>query len=110
MEVEPSEAEAESRRQSMWVNLRPLSAHPLSPHSFIPPPSQESPQYVDVLPAAGAYSCVTYVVDLKRVCNPVRSSFSYAPLAAANGGCTCLPVGWSREDRGLGTHRQGLGR
>ena len=88
---ELSEAEAESRRQSLWVNLRTFSTHPLP--SFVSPPSQDSPQYVDVLPAAGAYSCVTYVVDLKRVCNPVRSSFSYAPLAAANGGCTCLPVG-----------------
>eukprot|EP00798_Chlamydomonas_sp_ICE-L_P023506 gene23506-11974_t len=40
----------------------------------------------------GSYTCITYTVDLKHVCDPTSSLYSFMPLAqATNFGCDCLP-------------------
>ncbi|KAG1669135.1 hypothetical protein FOA52_002646 [Chlamydomonas sp. UWO 241] len=48
------------------------------------------PQYVDLFPQVGTYTCTTFAVDLRRVCDPETSYASKAALAEANGGCACL--------------------
>ncbi|GAX73466.1 hypothetical protein CEUSTIGMA_g918.t1 [Chlamydomonas eustigma] len=53
--------------------------------------NEEDPQYVDVYPLPGSYTCATYAVNLRQVCNPATSQFSFAPLAVSNAGCTCFP-------------------
>jgi hypothetical protein len=51
---------------------------------------QSQPQYADKFPNDGTYTCVSFSVDLRRVCDPQRSLFSFGALAQANYGCECL--------------------
>ncbi|KAG2439015.1 hypothetical protein HYH02_006543 [Chlamydomonas schloesseri] len=52
-----------------------------------------SPQYADGLTlSSGVYTCLSVVVDLRRVCNPARSVYmSNTPSAQANFNCGCFP-------------------
>lgn len=38
----------------------------------------------------GTYTCISFSVNLKRVCNPIRSSFTTSPKALSNNGCGCF--------------------
>ncbi|KAG2432076.1 hypothetical protein HXX76_009003 [Chlamydomonas incerta] len=52
-----------------------------------------NPQYADGLTlSSGVYTCLSVVVDLRRVCNPARSVYmSNTPSAQANFNCGCFP-------------------
>eukprot|EP00798_Chlamydomonas_sp_ICE-L_P003159 gene3159-13172_t len=51
---------------------------------------REFPQYLNIFPADGTYTCVSYSIDLRHVCDPFKSLYSFSPLAHSNYGCDCV--------------------
>eukprot|EP00197_Chlamydomonas_leiostraca_P013867 CAMPEP_0202867486 /NCGR_PEP_ID=MMETSP1391-20130828/9463_1 /ASSEMBLY_ACC=CAM_ASM_000867 /TAXON_ID=1034604 /ORGANISM="Chlamydomonas leiostraca, Strain SAG 11-49" /LENGTH=288 /DNA_ID=CAMNT_0049547535 /DNA_START=225 /DNA_END=1088 /DNA_ORIENTATION=- len=63
-----------------------LTMNQISSSGQLPP---DTPQYADPVFSSGKYTCVTWDIDLGRVCDPDTSFYSANPAAVDNAGCQC---------------------